>query len=100
VTNNGPGDAENVVVTDNLPLESKDHVAVLDPSCSLAGSLVTCNLGTIGPLAGRTITIAIVPKGSRGQISNTASVASTTFDPNPVNHTSTKIVFSGNPPKP
>ena len=48
VSNKGPGDAENVVVTDALPLESNDRVAVLDPSCSLSGLVATCNLGTIG----------------------------------------------------
>ncbi len=100
VSNKGPGDAENVVVTDALPLESNDRVAVLDPSCSLAGLVATCNLGTIGPLATRTVTIAIVPKGKEGLISNTATVASSTFDPDASNNSSTRIVLSGNPPKP
>ena len=100
VSNNGPGNAENVVVTDALPLDSNDRVAVLDPSCTLAGFTATCNLGTIGPLATRTLTIAIVPKGKEGVISNTASVASSTFDPDMSNNSSTKNVLSGNPPKP
>jgi uncharacterized repeat protein (TIGR01451 family) len=100
VTNNGPAKAENVVVSDDLPLQSKDRVVVLDSDCSLAGSLVTCNLGTMAPLASRTLTIAIVPKGSRGSISNTAKVSSSTFDPKAENNSSTKVVFSGNPPKP
>ena len=47
VTNNGPGDAENVVVTDALPLSGNDRVAVLDSSCTLAGTVATCSLGTI-----------------------------------------------------
>jgi uncharacterized repeat protein (TIGR01451 family) len=100
VSNNGPGDAENVVVTDALPLDSNDRVAVLDPSCTLAGFVATCNLGTLAPLASRTVTIAIVPKGKEGFISNTATVASSTFDPDTSNNSSTRIVLSGNPPKP
>jgi uncharacterized repeat protein (TIGR01451 family) len=100
VSNNGPGDAENVVVTDVLPIDSNDRVAVLDPSCTLAAFTATCNLGTLGPLATRTLTITIVPKGKEGLISNTASVASSTFDPDTSNNSSTKNVLSGNPPKP
>jgi uncharacterized repeat protein (TIGR01451 family) len=100
VTNNGPGAAETVVVTDALPLESKDRVSVLDSSCSLTGSVATCNLGTIAPLGTRTVTIAIVPKGSQGKISNTATVDSSTFDPDSTNNTSTRVVVSGSLPKP
>jgi uncharacterized repeat protein (TIGR01451 family) len=100
VSNNGPGDAENVVVTDALPLDSNDRVAVLDPSCTLVGFVATCNLGTLAPLASRMVTIAIVPKGKEGFISNTATVASSTFDPDTSNNSSTRIVLSGNPPKP
>jgi uncharacterized repeat protein (TIGR01451 family) len=100
VVNNGPGNAENVVVTDPLPLGSNDRVAVLDSSCTLAGTTATCSLGTMAPLASRTLTIAIVPKGKNGYITNTATVASTTFDPVASNNTSTRVVLSGNPPKP
>jgi uncharacterized repeat protein (TIGR01451 family) len=100
VTNNGPGNAEAVKVTDALPLTSQDRVAVLDPSCTLAGAVATCNLGTLAPLATKSITIAIILKGKSGEVSNTASVLSTTFDPDPSNNSSTKVVISGNPPKP
>jgi uncharacterized repeat protein (TIGR01451 family) len=100
VTNNGPGDAENVVVADALPLAGNDRVAVLDSSCTLAGAVATCNLGTIAPLATRTVTIAIILKGKSGSISNTATVSSSTFDPDTSNNTSTRVVLSGSPPKP
>jgi uncharacterized repeat protein (TIGR01451 family) len=100
VVNNGPGVAQGVVVTDPLPLGSNDRVAVLDPSCTLAGTTATCSLGTMAPLASRSLTIAIVPKGKNGYITNTATIASTTFDPFPSNNSSTKVVLSGNPPKP
>jgi uncharacterized repeat protein (TIGR01451 family) len=100
VTNNGPGNAESVVVTDPLPLDANDRVAVLDPTCTLAGTTATCALGTMAPLASRTLTIAIVPKGKTGFITDTATVASPTFDPVASNNASTRVVLSGNPPKP
>jgi uncharacterized repeat protein (TIGR01451 family) len=100
VINNGPGDANNVVVTDALPIDSKDRVAILDPSCTLIGTTATCNLGTLAPLSSRKITIAIIPKGNSGYISNTATVASSTFDYDTSNNSATKVVLSGNPPKP
>jgi uncharacterized repeat protein (TIGR01451 family) len=100
VVNNGPGNANNVVVTDPLPLSANDRVAILDPACTLSGFTATCNLGTMAPLASRAITIAIIPKGKTGSISNTATVAATTFDPFASNNSSTKVVQSGQPPKP
>lgn len=100
VSNKGPGNAENVVVTDPLPIDANDRVAVLDPSCTLAGFVATCNLGTIGPLTTRTVTVVIEPKGKQGSISNTATVVSSTFDPDTSNNSSTRVVLSGNPPKP
>jgi uncharacterized repeat protein (TIGR01451 family) len=100
VVNNGPGNADNVVVTDTLPLSPNDNVALLDPSCTLAGTTATCTLGTMAPLASRTLTIAIVLKGKEGFVTNTATVTSSTFDPFASNNSSTKIVLSGNPPKP
>jgi hypothetical protein len=83
-----------------LPLSPNDRVAILDPACTLAGFTATCNLGTLAPVTSRTLTIAIVPKGKTGYISNTATLASTTFDPFASNNSSTKVVLSGNPPKP
>jgi uncharacterized repeat protein (TIGR01451 family) len=100
VTNNGPAAAENVVVTDSLPLVDKDRVSVLSSTCTLAGTVATCNLGAIAPLASKTVTIAIIPKGNRGQISNTATVASSTFDPDSSSNSSTRVVLSGTAPKP
>jgi uncharacterized repeat protein (TIGR01451 family) len=100
VTNNGSGNAENVQVTDALPLSSQDRVAVLDSSCTLAGAVATCNVGTLAPLTIRTVTIAIILKGKTGQVTNTATVSSTTFDPDPSNNSSTRVVIAGNPPKP
>ena len=63
VTNNGPGNAQNVVVTDVLPIDRQRPRRRPRPGCTLAATTATCNLGTIAPLASRTVTIAIVLKG-------------------------------------
>jgi hypothetical protein len=104
VHNNGPADAQNVVVTDDLPLTKQDRAIWMpgSPTCSKppGGTLLTCNLGTVPAEGTRTITVIIVFKGSRGMVSNTASVATTTTDYNPVNNTSTKLIQVGSLPKP
>ncbi|MCB0149995.1 MAG: DUF11 domain-containing protein, partial [Caldilineaceae bacterium] len=45
VTNNGPSDAQNVVVTDTLPLSTT--YAGGDAACSAVGQTVTCVVGTL-----------------------------------------------------
>lgn len=80
-----------------MPLDSNDRVAVLDSSCTLAGATATCNLGTMAPLATRSVTIAIVLRGESGSISNTATVSSTTFDPDTSNNSSTSVLSSSAP---
>jgi uncharacterized repeat protein (TIGR01451 family) len=102
VTNRGPADALDVVVTDDLPIEKKDKVFVVPASiCSRppGGTLLTCNLGTIPAGGSRLIRIALQPKGARGLVQNTADVASATFDPNAANNSSTKEVWVGPLPR-
>jgi uncharacterized repeat protein (TIGR01451 family) len=90
VTNHGPSTATNVSVTDPLPggltFESGD------PGCAAAGKTVTCTAAEIAPGASATFTIktkvATSVTGCDGPngIGNTASVSSTTSDPNPANN--------------
>ncbi len=90
VSNFGPADAQNVVLTDTIPLEitgaefSEDRGSTFSP---WTGNLV---IGTL--LNGETRDILIrgtVSPTAAGIISNTATVTSTTPDPNPSNNTST-----------
>ncbi|KRU27677.1 hypothetical protein VT91_27500 [Clostridium sporogenes] len=90
VSNFGPADAQNVVLTDTIPPEitgaefSEDGGSTFSP---WTGSLV---IGTL--LNGETRDILIrgtVSPTAAGIISNTATVTSTTPDPNPSNNTST-----------
>ena len=82
VTNNGPASATNVTVTDTLPspltyLSSN----TTQGSCSEAGGVVTCLLGTMANAGTATISILAIP-GAPGVIANTANVTADQTDPN------------------
>ena len=55
VVNNGPSDAQNVVVTDTLPVSTT--YAGGDAACSANGQTVTCNVGTLAAGASRTLLV-------------------------------------------
>ncbi len=90
VKNAGPSDAQNVVLDDGIPSE------IVGPEFSVDGG-VTFNpwptvydLGTLAAGELRTILIrGTVSSSATGTISNTATVTSTTPDPNPSNNIST-----------
>lgn len=85
VTNDGPSDARDVVVTESVPAEVDD--AVFDPS---AGTCTTDGVCTIDPLAaGASATIEVtadvpadLPDGTT--LTNDVAVASATADPDPL----------------
>lgn len=87
VTNNGPEDAVDVVVTDTLP----DSVALVadtpdQGSCEEVDGIVTCQLGTIAN--GDIVNIGIeVTTEVEGVLTNTAAVTSATEDTSPDNNT-------------
>lgn len=84
VTNNGPSDAENVVVTDTLP--ASVTYGSDDSSCSHALGIVTCSVGTLAGGASQeiAITVGIAPDAT-GVMTNNAEVTSATSDPNAAN---------------
>lgn len=57
VRNTGPGDAEDVVVTDTLPAGTS-FVSATDP-CTHSGPTVTCALGTVAANTVRTLVITV-----------------------------------------
>ncbi|MFK7736190.1 MAG: SdrD B-like domain-containing protein [Pirellulaceae bacterium] len=77
VTNNGPSTATGVTVTDTLPSElSFDSASTTQGTTTNNGSVVTADVGTLGPGETATVTInTTVIATTDGIITNTASVA-------------------------
>jgi uncharacterized repeat protein (TIGR01451 family) len=86
VTNGGPDAASGVTVVDQLP-PSVTFVSATPTqgSCGQSGALVLCILGTIGSGGGASIEVVVKPTVP-GTITNTASVSSSTADPNRANN--------------
>jgi uncharacterized repeat protein (TIGR01451 family) len=102
VQNVGAEAASGATVTDLLPLQA-DFLAVTSSqgSCSTPiPLLVSCSLGGLAVGGSATIQIAVSP-GAEGTIVNTATVVSTSFDPNPLNNFSaTSTNVNENAPEP
>jgi uncharacterized repeat protein (TIGR01451 family) len=86
VTNHGPTDATNVVLTDNLPPDVS-YISV-DSGCSHVAGVVTCNLNGIANGSSKTVQI-VVSITATGTLENTATVTSDQPDPNPGNNSDT-----------
>ena len=96
VTNNGPSKALAVKVVDNLP-DAKQALYQSDTGgCTKSGVTLTCVLGDMAPASSRSFNVYMVIKGSRGNVSNTATAAGSTTDANGANNVSTRIVRIGN----
>lgn len=86
VTNGGPNQATNVVLTDALPAGVTFQAAT--PGCSHSTGTVTCNLGNIPNMNQQAVTITVKPT-TVGTLVNTAEVTSTEPDLNPADNTAT-----------
>jgi uncharacterized repeat protein (TIGR01451 family) len=88
VKNNGPDTAQNVTVSDDLPSEAT--YASSTSGCTQAGGKVTCAATSIAPGATTRFAITTHLASSLAHCpSNTATVISTTSDPDTTNNTST-----------
>ncbi|MDJ0911283.1 MAG: outer membrane beta-barrel protein [Woeseiaceae bacterium] len=94
VTNNGPGDANNVTLTD--PLDQLVTFVSATPTqgtCAENMGTVTCSLVSIANGATATVTIVVTAPTPAGQqqISNTASVSGSEPDPVTGNDSATEL---------
>jgi uncharacterized repeat protein (TIGR01451 family) len=94
VTNNGPAVAQNVNVSDPLPSQvAFVSVSTTQGTCSQSAGTVSCSLGSVsvGGLVIITINTTAVTFSSSSLVPNTATVGSSTSDPNPGNNFSSTI---------
>ena len=89
VDNNGPQAAAGVQVTDELPADVEFVSATPDQGSCTGTSTVTCSLGSIALDGGAEITIVVRPTSTTPDLSNTATVTSTSSDANPANDSAT-----------
>jgi uncharacterized repeat protein (TIGR01451 family) len=92
VSNQGPGAAQNVVVTDTLP----SRVSYIQaPSCTYDGPTrtVRCAVASLAQSGSASFTItSTLPSKGNGWVTNTAQVSSSTSDPNTANNTASARV--------
>lgn len=90
--NHGPGDAQNVTLTDSLPAQIRNPEYSLDGGFTFQPWTGSASLGSLAEGASRTVIIrGIVNETAVGTITNTVTVSSTTPDPNPDNNQDTEI---------
>ncbi len=89
VKNNGPASAQDVVVKDTLPNKVQFLSATPGQGSCTGTSTVTCQLGTVS--TGQTVTVTIIVNVMKaaGFITNTATVTTSSPDPNTGNNSST-----------
>jgi uncharacterized repeat protein (TIGR01451 family) len=98
VQNGGPDSAEGVTVSDTLPAGVTFVSATPSQGTCSGTSTVTCTLGTLASPGSATVTIKVTPT-AEGTLSNTATVSSTTADPDSANNSDTEeTVVNAAPP--
>ena len=90
VANAGPSPAENVILTDSIPASLSGVEYSTDGGTTWAPWPGTYALGTMASGGSQAVLIrGTVPADAEAPLVNTATVSSTTPDPNPSNNTST-----------
>jgi uncharacterized repeat protein (TIGR01451 family) len=99
VTNTGPSDAQNVVITQALPAVKQGAYISNNIGCAPpVGSTLTCQAPAVAALAtipaGGSVTFQVnfFITGNKGTITSVASVTSATTDPVSSNNSSTRVV--------
>lgn len=89
VTNNGPDDAQDVVLTDVLPA-GFDFVST-SSGCAENSGTVECNLGTLANGASESFEI-VVTAAQLGAVTNTAAVTTSSPDGDPADNSASAVV--------
>ncbi|MDA0991117.1 MAG: hypothetical protein O3A51_10245, partial [Verrucomicrobia bacterium] len=105
VSNKGPCEAQNVVVTDLIPLDAEfrkeitRHGCVLDDKDPPEHDILTCTFASLASGESKEIRFSVVPQAVGG-LSNCVSVTSNTLDPNTADNDNcaTNIVFGAGTP--
>lgn len=102
ITNSGPSNAVNVVVTDSLPgnVTFISATASQGSGCSESSGTVTCYLGNLSIGESAKITIIVIPTLPTPDpgILNTAAVTSETTDPDNSDNSDTEYTVVNSPP--
>ncbi len=91
VNNFGPSDAVSVTLVDTLPAATVGSY-VSDNSgglCTIAGNILTCNLGTLPAGSSKQISVKFFIKGNNKLVTSSVTVSSPTTDPNSANNSAT-----------
>jgi uncharacterized repeat protein (TIGR01451 family) len=96
ITNNGPNVATDVVVNDTLPAQFV-VVAPFPPlgvACTNTASSVQCTTPSLAPGSSLHILVQVttVSGAALGKATNTATVSTTSTDPNPANNTDSESI--------
>ena len=94
VDNLGPSAAQNVVVTDTLLSNGSftiTSVTTTAGSCIIASNVVTCSLGVVAAGGRATITVTVT-SSNQVDVNDTATVTSSTPDPNTANNSAEGVV--------
>jgi uncharacterized repeat protein (TIGR01451 family) len=102
VSNNGPGPAQNVVITDDLPVETAFVSCNVTGSgiCGGTGNNRTVTFPSLASGTSETIAMAVsvkCPVADGTTITNNATVSSNTADPDSANNSATTLVIASNP---
>lgn len=105
--NLGSSDAQNVVITDTLPLSGAAQQDKVEHVFNSLGcpidelNVITCSIGTVPANQVAFVDIHVQVSGNLGVITNVADITSTTTDPNLVNNSaSNDVIVEGGAARP